>query len=59
MSEKRPTVDELLELIDQLRGPDPCWYDHHGHCQAHGWFETEPRCPHARAGELFTEGESP
>lgn len=48
-----PTTEELLELIDQMRDPDPCWYDHHGYCQAHGWMATEPRCPHARAAELF------
>lgn len=50
-----PTAEELLELIDQMRDPDPCWYDHHGYCQAHGWMYTEPRCPHARAAELFDD----
>lgn len=49
--------EELLELVDELRDPDPCWYDHHGYCQAHGWFETEPTCPHARAAALFPDGE--
>jgi len=48
-----PTTEELLELIDQMHDPDPCWYDHHGYCQAHAWMSTEPRCPHARAAELL------
>lgn len=52
----------LLELVDELRDPDPCHYDHHGYCQAHWWFYTEPVCPHARAAALFPadpEGEQP
>ncbi|MGW9399383.1 hypothetical protein [Streptomyces sp. NPDC055642] len=44
---------DLMQLVDDLRDPDPCWYDHHGYCQAHGWMETDPRCPDARAAELF------
>jgi hypothetical protein len=40
---------DLRELINDLTDPDPCQYDHHGYCQAHCWFETDPRCPHARA----------
>lgn len=49
-------TEKLRALVDDLRGPDPCWYDHHGHCQAHGWTKTDPTCPHARAAELFAEG---
>lgn len=48
---------ELVQLIDDLRDPDPCWYDHHGYCQAHGWMDTEPRCPDARAADLFAATE--
>lgn len=43
----------LRELLEHLTDEDPCWFDHHGYCQAHGWMETEPRCPHARAKELL------
>jgi hypothetical protein len=43
----------MLSLIDDLRDPDPCYFDHHGYCQAHGWTATEPRCPHARAAEIL------
>ena len=39
----------LADLID----PDPCTFDHHGYCQAHGWLTDESRCPHLRAKELM------
>lgn len=42
-----------LTILADMVDPDPCWYDHHGYCQAHGWTQTEPRCPHARARELL------
>ena len=39
----------LLELVsDFIFDDDPCFHDHHGYCQAHGWFCTDP-CPHKRA----------
>jgi hypothetical protein len=40
-------------LLEDLADPDPCQYDHHGYCQAHGWLQTDPRCPHLRAKELL------
>lgn len=46
---------ELLELVRDFLDPDSCHYDHHGYCQAHGWFATEPACPHARARKLLGE----
>ncbi len=48
----------LLRLIGDLTDPDDCWFDHHGYCQAHGWTDTDPRCPHARAREVLA-GETP
>jgi hypothetical protein len=42
----------LRVLVDDLADPDPCWHDHHGYCQAHGWFATDPVCPHKRAREI-------
>lgn len=45
-------IAELEALVGDFVDPDPCQYDHHGYCQAHGWFETEPACPHARAKAL-------
>lgn len=41
-------VQNLLRLIDDLRDVTPCWHDHHGFCQAHGWMATDPRCPRWR-----------
>ena len=49
-------VLELRALVDDLSHPDmvgPCSFDHDGSCQTHGWFNTEPRCPHARAAEIL------
>lgn len=31
----------------------PCWYDHHGYCQEHGWFDTDPICPVRRGRDLL------
>lgn len=39
-------------ILADLTDPDPCWYDHHGYCQAHAWLATTPACPHARAKAL-------
>ena len=44
---------ELLALLRDFLDPDPCHFDHHGYCQAHGWFATEPACPHARARKVL------
>ncbi len=27
---------ELLEALEGLVDDEPCWFDHHGNCQAHG-----------------------
>lgn len=45
----------LVDLVKDLADPDPCYFDHHGYCQAHGWFATDPACPHGRAQKLFPE----
>ena len=42
-----------LSIVRDFTDPDPCHFDHHGYCQAHGWFSVDPRCPHARAKELL------
>jgi hypothetical protein len=47
-------VENLLRLIRDLTDPDdPCRFDHHGHCQAHGWTDIDPACPHARARRIL------
>lgn len=48
---RRPLLDLIADFVD----PDPCYFDHHGYCQAHGWFDTDPKCPHARAKELLAK----
>lgn len=42
----------LEALVADLVDPDPCYFDHHGYCQAHAWFATDPACPHGRAKQL-------
>ena len=39
--------EELLGLVQELTYDDPCWYDHHGYCQAHSLSDRP--CPHDRA----------
>ncbi len=50
-----PGREKLLALISDLADEDPCWYDHHGGCQAHGYLSLQEgeRCPHAVAKELL------
>lgn len=42
----------LRALVLDLFQDSPCAFDHHGYCQEHGWFETEPACPHSRIRAL-------
>jgi len=46
---------DYLSVMRDLVAPDPCWFDHHGGCQAHGFISLEPgeKCPHAQAKELL------
>ncbi|MFE1767242.1 hypothetical protein ACFW81_23865 [Streptomyces angustmyceticus] len=48
-------LGQMRELVRDLADPDPCYFDHHGYCQAHGWFETEPTCPHARVKAMLPD----
>jgi hypothetical protein len=50
----RPEIERLLTLIRDLADGEPCWFDHHGGCQAHGYLSLEPgeRCPQGEAQEL-------
>ena len=47
---------KLRALVGDLADDGTCWYDHHGYCQEHGWFATDPKCPHARAREITKGG---
>ena len=54
-----PIVErDYLSVMADLIDADPCWFDHHGGCQAHGYLSLEPgeKCPHARAKELLGWG---
>lgn len=49
-------IHELLAVLGDIitdEAEDPCWFDHHGYCQAHSWFHTQPSCPYARGRELL------
>lgn len=53
-------VDELVYLrvlLADFIDPDPCWFDHHGGCQAHGYLTLEPgeMCPHEEARRYLDE----
>jgi hypothetical protein len=51
-----PTFLTAVEReIRELTDPDPCWLDHRGGCQAHGYLSLKPGevCPHAEAKELL------
>lgn len=43
----------LRALVAGFTDEGICELDHHGYCQTHGWFMTEPACPHARARALL------
>lgn len=47
-------IDDLATLVRDLADPGPCEdFDHHGHCQTHGWLQ-DGICPHARARDILT-----
>jgi len=46
------TPEEALKILLDLREDEPCRFDHHGNCQAHGWFGID-KCPQARIVELM------
>lgn len=49
-------VAELEALVRDFTDPDPCSFDHHGYCQAHGYLGGDPMsCPHGRAHVLFPD----
>lgn len=48
---------QLHQLVRDMTDPDPCWFDHHGGCQAHGYLDLKPSelCPHAEAKQILKE----
>lgn len=51
---------QLRELVEAFTDSDPCWFDHHGGCQSHGYLYLEPGelCPHAEAKQLIESWET-
>jgi hypothetical protein len=48
-------MDAPRDLLESLVDDDPCWFDHHGGCQAHGYLSLEPGelCPQAELKALL------
>jgi hypothetical protein len=47
-----------LKLLADLVDADPCWFDHNGDCQAHGFFGLRysgQNCAHQDAKDLLDE----
>lgn len=59
MAEDRLRLKErcfrMKAILEDLEENEPCFYDHHGYCQAHGWFETDPVCPQKRLRDILGE----
>lgn len=51
----RAAAEEMRALLTELVDPDPCWFDHNGGCQAHGYLSLAPgeKCPNERTKELL------
>ncbi|MFI7468179.1 hypothetical protein [Nonomuraea sp. NPDC049646] len=51
-------IEDLTKLVRDLTDPGLCEdFDHHGHCQTHGWLQ-DGECPHARARDILTAQEA-
>jgi hypothetical protein len=53
----RAEAERLRCLVRDLSDSDPCWFDHHGGCQAHGYLSLGPgeKCPQSEAQEIVAE----
>lgn len=49
------TVDELLDVMDDLAYDTPCYIDRFGDCNEHAWFQdtTPGSCPDHRAHNIL------
>lgn len=54
LEDMRDRAIKRAETAEADVDPDDCSYDHHGDCQAHGFFGS--RCGHAVAKELLGGG---
>ena len=48
-------IHDLVALIGDLADEDPCYFDHHGGCQAHGYLSLQPGevCPQEEAKDVI------
>jgi hypothetical protein len=64
MERRRPVADRSTDrdkllvsrtLLKSLVDDDPCWFDHHGGCQGHGYLSLEhgELCPQAELKALL------
>ena len=51
----RPPISIPADLLESLLDEDPCYRDHHGGCQAHGFLSLQPHegCPVQEAKDLL------
>lgn len=51
LREAQANAAAARQIIEELTDPDPCSFDHHGGCQAHGFFDLTPEnpCGHEKA----------
>jgi hypothetical protein len=44
-----------IELLRDLLDDEPCWFDHHGGCQGHGYLSLKPgeKCPQQELRDLL------
>lgn len=54
-------AEELIRDLAEAEFKEPCSFDHHGYCQAHGWFDTPSEggrsCPIPRAQAFLASSE--
>ena len=50
-------LHSALNLMGDLTDPEPCTFDHHGGCQAHGYLSLVPgeKCPQQEAKDMIAE----
>lgn len=54
LAQAHDRLAQVLRIMDDLVEPDPCWFDHHGGCQAHGYsLASGEKCPHQEAKDLL------
>jgi hypothetical protein len=57
IEQTRAHLADAHRLIRDLADEDPCWFDHHGGCQAHSYLSLEPgeKCPQQEAKDLLRQ----